>query len=84
MRTTYKNGDPCGATGCDGCAVSMMTVAGASGRSSIVCHEHGCPDAWRDHAGACFECGAPVYSPQVFNRSRGARVYCDDCGVDHA
>ena len=42
MRTTYRNGDEIGLryNGCDGC--SPATVNG------VLCHETGCPDAWRD------------------------------------
>lgn len=43
-RSTYRNGDPIGLIhcGCDSCNPSMINGA--------LCHEHGCPDAWRDSA----------------------------------
>jgi len=42
MRTEYLNGDPIDLiyNGCNGC--SPTTVNG------VLCHESGCPDAWRD------------------------------------
>jgi len=42
MRETYRNGDPIQLkyNGCDGC--SPVTV------NQTLCHESGCPDAWRD------------------------------------
>lgn len=41
-RLTYRNGDRVGMifNGCDGC--NLMIING------ILCHEQGCPDAWRD------------------------------------
>lgn len=65
-RTHYRNGDEIGlACGCDGCNPSMV--------NGKVCHEHGCPDAWRDYAKECFECGC-----KMFAQGRG-RVICEDC-----
>ena len=42
MRTRYRNGDPIGlkANGCDGCSPVRVNYT--------LCHEAGCPDAWRD------------------------------------
>ncbi len=34
---------------CDSC--QLLRING------VVCHETGCPDAWRDHARECRECG---------------------------
>lgn len=74
-RYTYRNGDPVAfpATGCTSC-----TPAVVNGR--VLVHEHGCPDAWRDAARECRECGS-TFSPA----SRFDRV-CDDCteGGEHA
>jgi hypothetical protein len=25
--------------------------------NGVMCHEHGCPDAWKDHTRECPECG---------------------------
>jgi hypothetical protein len=43
MRTHYRNGDEIGLQycGCDGCSPCMV--------DGVLCHEHGCPDAWRDY-----------------------------------
>jgi hypothetical protein len=62
MRTHYKNGDAVGLAdcGCDGCNPSML--------NGVLCHERGCPDAWRDLPHACKWCGAeffPEYSGQA-------------------
>ena len=42
MRTHYKNGDEISLVhgGCDGCSPSSV--------NGVICHEHGCPDAWKD------------------------------------
>lgn len=41
-RSEYRNGDPISLefTGCNGCSPSAI--------NGVLCHEHGCPDAWRD------------------------------------
>lgn len=43
MRMTYRNGDPVDMihNECDGCSPCMI--------NGIFCHEHRCPDAWRDN-----------------------------------
>ena len=38
-----------------------------------VCHEAGCPEAWRDVLGKCFECGCE------FERESGSDAYCSPC-----
>ena len=66
MRTNYRNGDEIGlACGCDGCSPSMI--------NGMLCHERGCPEAWRDRQVACFECGCDFYP-----ESRDHRI-CPDC-----
>lgn len=66
MRTNYRNGDEISlACGCDGCSPSMV--------NGVLCHESGCPDAWRDRGVACFECGC-----DFFPSERGLRT-CPDC-----
>ena len=53
-RKEYKNGDPIILScGCDGCSPSMI--------NGILCHETGCPDAWRDEKAECRECGCEFY-----------------------
>jgi hypothetical protein len=44
MRANYRNGDPIDLkhNGCDGCSPAMV--------NGTLCHERGCPDAWRDSA----------------------------------
>jgi hypothetical protein len=41
--------------------------------NGVACHEIGCPDAWKDHLVACFDCGCD-FVPE----SRHARI-CPDC-----
>jgi len=56
MRTHYRNGDEITLkTGCDGCSPSMV--------NGILCHEHGCPEKWRDTEYECYWCGTD-YLPQ--------------------
>lgn len=67
LRTHYRNGDEIGlqATGCDGCSPSRI--------NGTLCHEQGCPYAWRDHRVECFECGT-----LFFPESRDVRT-CPSC-----
>jgi hypothetical protein len=66
QRTEYRNGDSISlACGCDSCSPCRI--------NGVLCHEAGCPDAWRDHAVSCFECGCDFYP-----ESRRQRV-CADC-----
>lgn len=53
---------------CDHC--QLLRING------IVCHEIGCPVAWRDYLRKCFECGYP-FVPD----SRHQRL-CQDCERD--
>lgn len=65
-RTHYLNGDEISlAGGCDGCSPCMV--------NGVLCHEHGCPDAWRDQPVACFECGCD------FLPSDSGQRTCPDC-----
>ncbi len=41
---------------CDSCL--MLSING------IVCHELGCPDAWRDEKRSCYNCGCE-FTPAV-------------------
>jgi hypothetical protein len=46
---------------CPSCEV--LTING------VRCHEHGCPDAWREKTRECAECGSdfvPEYREQTF------------------
>ena len=70
-RTQYRNGDEIGLTaiGCDGCSPSMV--------NGVLCHEQGCPDAWRDCKIKCWECGCEEYPSE-----RGSRL-CAGCANPH-
>ncbi len=82
MRTHYGNGEEITLqhNGCDGCSPSMI--------NGHLCHEQGCPDAWKDHKAECRECGAgfkPESSGQEFcsshcyNQYRGQDCDCPAC-----
>ena len=65
-RQRYRNGDEITLPGgCDGCHPSRI--------NGVLCHEAGCPEAWRDHAVECRECGCDFYPEE-----RSRRV-CEDC-----
>jgi len=65
-RSHYRNGDMISLMGgCDGCSPSVI--------NGILCHERGCPDAWRDALFACMDCGSDFY------RDTLGRVLCGDC-----
>ena len=69
-RTHYANGDEITlACGCDGCNPSMV--------NGVLCHEHGCPEAWRDVAKECDECGGEFYAETPPNQKM-----CWDCYSD--
>lgn len=42
--------------------------------NGIVCHESGCPLAWRDETRECKECGSN-FTPE----GRGEHFCCDEC-----
>ena len=50
---------------CDSCNVANI--------NGVRCHEHGCPDAWRDYLRECGECGCD-YRPE----DRYQRL-CESC-----
>jgi len=57
MRTHYRNGDEITLkTGCDGCSPSIV--------NGVLCHEQGCPDAWKDIELECYWCGTEYYPDQ--------------------
>lgn len=65
-RQRYRNGDQITLPGgCNACNPSRI--------NGVLCHEAGCPEAWRDHVIACFECGGDFYPEEQFQR------VCEDC-----
>jgi hypothetical protein len=67
MRTNYRNGDEISLScGCDGCSPSMI--------NGVLCHESGCPDAWKDRPVSCFECGCQFYRTESIHQRN-----CSDC-----
>lgn len=71
MRTAYANGDEItlAHNGCDGCTPASV--------NEHFCHEHGCPDAWRDRTRECFECGCDFRPSEQWLRT------CDDCNGEN-
>lgn len=71
-RTHYRNGDEITLfeNGCDGCEILVI--------NGILCHERGCPDAWKDTALECWECGCDFYPTERHQKS------CQDCLIDWA
>ena len=72
MRIQYNNGDDISlqACGCNGCSPSMI--------NGILCHETGCPDAWRDYNRECKDCGQefmPEYAEQEFCTEDCRNIY---------
>ncbi len=65
MRTHYRNGDQITLGNCNGCNPSTI--------NGVLCHESGCPDAWRDYTRECFECGCD------FLRESRHQNTCEDC-----
>jgi hypothetical protein len=70
IRQTYHNGDPISLFyGCDGCSPARI--------NGVLCHEQGCPEAWRDYAIACRECGCEFLREERYQRT------CPDCLREH-
>jgi hypothetical protein len=72
-RNSYRNGEPIvGPSGCDDCQALMI--------NGVLCHEAGCPSAWKDYRVECRECGVEFY-PEW----RGQSI-CEGCldspGID--
>jgi len=42
--------------------------------NGVLCHEHGCPDAWRDYKAECKWCGQ-LFTPE----ERGSAFCSEDC-----
>ena len=55
---------------CESC--QMTAIQG------IACHEHGCPQAWRDETKGCKWCGTKFQPTQ-----RGQEFCQDSCGEDY-
>jgi hypothetical protein len=68
-REKYRNGDSVGlaANGCDGCQLASI--------NGQLCHETGCPEAWRDNSIECADCGCD------FIRSERDETICPDCSA---
>jgi hypothetical protein len=65
-RRHYRNGDEITLPGgCDGCNPSRI--------NGVLCHEAGCPEAWRDYPVECDECGHEFYTDEQH------RSVCEDC-----
>jgi len=54
---------------CDSCQVLVI--------NNVVCHEGGCPDAWKDKKIPCFECGFD------FKREERYQKTCQGCIEDN-
>jgi hypothetical protein len=67
MRIHYRNGQDIGmvACGCDGFRPSMV--------NGVLCHETGCPEAWKDQERECRWCGRLFYS---FHPYDGGQQFC--------
>jgi len=53
---------------CPACEVSMI--------NGVRCHEHGCPEAWRDSIKTCRECGCD------FKPENSEQCLCTGCMAD--
>jgi hypothetical protein len=57
VRTCYRNGDEIRLScGCNDCSPARI--------NGVLCHEQGCPSAWKDYARTCVACGTSFYSPR--------------------
>ena len=65
-RDHYRNGETIHLPGgCDSCQPCRI--------QGKLCHEHGCPDAWKDYERECFQCGCE-FLPKERHQS-----LCDGC-----
>lgn len=56
-RTKHRNGDSIHLhTGCNSCSPARI--------NGVLCHEGGCPDAWKDKPKECSQCGCTFYHPR--------------------
>lgn len=56
--------------GCNACEVLYI--------NGVKCHEHGCPEAWRDETRECTWCGED-FTPVT----KGQRYCSPDCAESH-
>jgi hypothetical protein len=66
MKTTTN--PVCRRVHCDSCEVLVV--------NGIICHEHGCPDAWRDSIRECKWCGSDFKPEDADQR------FCEDSCAD--
>lgn len=65
-RTKYKNGDTIHLhCGCNDCSPTRI--------NGILCHEQGCPSAWKDRPKTCSVCEANFYAPDNSGRKTCSR-----------
>lgn len=71
MRKHYNNGDEItmSSVGCDGCQPAIV--------NGTMCHEQGCPEAWRDYARECPWCGALFHATD-----KSQQVCCSDSCIE--
>ena len=66
-----------GLTMCEQCEALII--------NGILCHEHGCPDAWKDYKRECTWCGQefmPEYKDQTHCSEQCTNTeFSDQCGV---
>ena len=55
---------------CDSCEVLVI--------NNIICHEIGCPDAWKDETRKCFNCGVSFKPEQPHQKTCS-----DDCAEEY-
>ncbi len=58
-----------------------MNIKRTNDSIGILCHEHGCPDKWRDETRECEECGTafqPEERDQQFCSDHCEAMYCGD------
>lgn len=51
----------------------MCTQCEALRVNGVLCHENGCPEAWRDYTRECRECGT------TFKPEEKHQVFCSPC-----
>ena len=49
---------------CDACEIIVI--------NGLACHEHGCPEAWRDYDAPCLWCGT------MFHPEEQGQRFCDE------
>jgi len=52
---------------CSGCQIVVV--------NGLACHEHGCPEKWRDQLRTCKQCGCDFYPSEKYQ-------YVCDCDQD--